>query len=449
MKRILCVSFILGLLMIFPLQSWGQITPGNTQPFKFEITVGKSLTLESKSLIKRASVVNPEIADVLVTSPTQVYVTAKAPGSTSLTFWGPNENVFAVANILVTVDLSVMRELVVQLFPEEKDVKVVSVHNNIAVTGTVTSATALSQITDMLQPYSAKKVINLAEVSGIQQVMVEVKIIEISHSNLKQLGINWNYIYKGTSAFLSFGTISALTQGLNSLLNASTNTVAGAVNRTHNSFAGVIDALDEKGLLKVLASPTLTTISGKTANFLAGGEIPIPVPQVANVGAGSTITVEYKPFGVGLNFTPVVLSSKKINFQVSPEVSEPDFSNTIRLSGFVLPTFATRRASTTIELDDGQSFVMAGLLRDDSRKIISKFPLLGDAPILGALFRSTKWQRNETELVIVATPRLVKPIDMTKEPLPADNYSEPSDFEFYLNGRTQGSGAGTGRSSNR
>jgi len=435
--------------MIFPLQSWGQITPGNTQPFTFEITVGKSLTLESKSLIKRASVVNPEIADVLVTSPTQVYVTAKAPGSTSLTFWGPNENVFAVANILVTVDLSEMRELVVQLFPEEKNVKVVSVHNNIAVTGTVTSATALSQITDMLQPYSAKKVINLAEVSGIQQVMVEVKVIEISHSNLKQLGINWNYIYKGTSAFLSFGTISALTQGLNSLLNASTNTVAGAVNRTHNSFAGVIDALDEKGLLKVLASPTLTTISGKTANFLAGGEIPIPVPQVANVGAGSTITVEYKPFGVGLNFTPVVLSSNKINFQVSPEVSEPDFSNTITLSGFVLPTFATRRASTTIELDDGQSFVMAGLLRDDSRKIISKFPLLGDTPILGALFRSTKWQRNETELVIVATPRLVKPIDMTKEPLPADNYSEPSDFEFYLNGRTQGSGAGTGRSSNR
>jgi len=141
-----------------------------------------------------------------------------------------------------------------------------------------------------------------------------------------------------------------------------------------------------------------------------------------------------------LTFTPIVLNSKKINVHVAPEVSEPDFTNALTLSGFTVPSFATRRVSTTIELDDGQSFVIAGLLRDDSRKIISKFPLLGDLPILGVIFRSTSWQRNETELVVIATPHLVKPTDMANQPLPTDKYSEPNDFQLYLNGKSEGTG---------
>jgi pilus assembly protein CpaC len=144
---------------------------------------------------------------------------------------------------------------------------------------------------------------------------------------------------------------------------------------------------------------------------LAGGEIPIPVPQASGMGTNA-ITIDYKPFGVGLTFHPIVLTSKKINIQVTPEVSEPDFTNSLQLSGFVVPSFSTRRVSTTIELDDGQSFVIAGLLRDDARKIVSKFPLLGDIPVLGTLFRSTSWQKNESELIVIATPRLVKPTDM-------------------------------------
>ncbi len=200
-----------------------------------------------------------------------------------------------------------------------------------------------------------------------------------------------------------------------------------------------IDALKEEGLLKVLAEPTLITLSGKTANFLAGGEFPIPVPQSSG-GGGTTITIEYKPFGVGLNFTPTVLSNKKINMQVTPEVSELDFSNALTISGFVVPSITTRRVSTVIELADGQSFAIAGLLKDDVREIVSKFPLLGDIPILGALFRSTSFKKNESELIVIVTPHLVKPLDMAKQTLPTDQYVEPSDLEFYLLGNMEGRG---------
>jgi pilus assembly protein CpaC len=197
--------------------------------------------------------------------------------------------------------------------------------------------------------------------------------------------------------------------------------------------------LKEEGLLKVLAEPTLITLSGKAANFLAGGEFPVPVPQSSAAG-GTTITIEYKPFGVGLNFTPTVLSNKKINMLVAPEVSELDFSNALTTSGFVVPAITTRRVSTVIELADGQSFAIAGLLKDDVREIVSKFPLLGSIPVLGALFRSTSFRKNETELIVIVTPHLVKPLDMAKQTMPTDQYVEPNDFEFYLLGSLEGMG---------
>ncbi len=443
--RKFCICFIFILLVAVPLQSWGQITAGNTQPKKFEVMVGKSLTLNSTSPIKRASVVNSEIADVLVISQTQVYLTAKAPGNTSLTFWGADDKVFAIADIEVTADLAKLRDLVAQLLPEETGVKINSVQKHIAITGTVSSASALSQIVEMAQSYSGGKVVNLAEVSGVQQVMVEVRVAEISHSLLRKMGVNWAYFTSGgkiginmlgnlTSLNQSSIPATSLDQGISSAIN-----YLFTLGTNNTTWAVFIDALKETGLVKVLASPTLITLSGKPANFLAGGEIPIPVPQASGMGTNA-ITIDYKPFGVGLTFTPIVLNSKKINIQVVPEVSEPDFTNALTLSGFTVPSFATRRVSTTVELDDGQSFVIAGLLRDDTRKLVSKFPLLGDIPILGTLFRSTSWQRNESELVIVATPRLVKPTDMTKQPLPTDKYSDPNDFELYFNGKSEGSG---------
>jgi pilus assembly protein CpaC len=256
------------------------------------------------------------------------------------------------------------------------------------------------------------------------------------------LGFNFNYI-SSSGQNLGLSLLNNLTKLPDGGFPSAGTGVTDAINLifrflSHGTTWTIfVDALKEKGLLKILAEPTLITLSGKTANFLAGGEFPVPVPQT---GFANAITIEYKPFGVGLNFTPTVLSTQKINMQVAPEVSELDFSHAVSLSGFVIPALTTRRVSTVIELGDGQSFAIAGLLKDDIREIITKFPVLGDIPILGALFRSSSFQKNETELIIIVTPHLVKPLDLAKQTLPTDQFIEPDDFEFYLLGTLEGKG---------
>lgn len=189
--------------------------------------------------------------------------------------------------------------------------------------------------------------------------------------------------------------------------------------------------------MKVLAKPSLMALNGQEAAFLAGGEFPIPVPQTFGL-----VTIQFKKFGVGLVFTPNILDSKHISLNVAPEVSELDFSNSLRTQGFTVPSITTRRATTTIELADGQSFAIGGLLRDNVRESVKKVPFLGDVPILGALFRSSSFQKNETELVIIVTPHLVKPLDMNAQTLPTDYFVEPNDFEYYLMGFPEKSGHG-------
>jgi pilus assembly protein CpaC len=257
------------------------------------------------------------------------------------------------------------------------------------------------------------------------------------------LGINFNWVNGNDFGVSLLGGLSALTDGTDANLGSSgapfALQVSPAVNALfrfssgNSTWTGLIDALKEDGLVKVLAEPTLIALSGQSANFLAGGEFPIPVPQ----GLG-TVAIEYKTFGVGLNFTPTVLSEDVINIKVAPEVSELDFSTAVQFSGFVVPGITTRQASTTVELADGQSFAIAGLLRDSVKEQVSKFPLLGDIPILGALFRSQSFLKNETELIIIITPHLVKPLNMAKQTLPTDFYIEPSDAEFYIEGRMEG-----------
>lgn len=338
---------------------------------------------------------------------------------------------------------SLLKETIHKILPEEKNIRVIPTGESITLTGTVSSTSNLSQVVALAESYYPKKVNNLLEVGGVHQVMLEVRVAEMSRTLLKRLGFNFAYISDSGSNFgISMlnnltgigsiaGTGSPGTIGVTSALNAIFRFTGGGA--TWTTF---IDALKEEGLLKVLAEPTLITMSGKPANFLAGGEFPIPVPQPS--GVGTTITIEYKPFGVGLSFTPVVMSNKKISMQVAPEVSDLDFTNAIQISGFVVPALSTRRVSTTVELPDGQSFAIAGLLRDNVREVVSKFPLLGDIPILGALFRSTSFQKNQTELIIIVTPHLVKPLDLAKQTLPTDQYIEPNDFEFYLLGAFEG-----------
>jgi pilus assembly protein CpaC len=305
----------------------------------------------------------------------------------------------------------------------------------------------MSQVLALAQAYAPsdkdakQKIVNLLEVGGVHQVMLEVRVAEIQRNLSRKLGFNFAFLSQSGQQF-GLSRLDSLTQGLPTPGNIPG--ITDSVNMVLRFLGGgatwtvFIDALKENGLLKVLAEPTLITLSGKSANFLAGGEFPIPVPQTGGGIGGTTITIEYKTFGVGLSFTPTVLSSGKINMQVSPEVSDLDFTQAVAFQGFVVPGLSTRRVSTTVELADGQSFAIAGLLRDNVRENIRKFPVLGDIPILGPLFRSSNFQKNETELIVIVTPHLVKPLDMAKQTLPTDQFVEPDDVEFYLLGRTEG-----------
>jgi pilus assembly protein CpaC len=386
----------------------------------------------------------------MVLTPQQIYLTGKACGVTNVTLWDVENKVIGILDLEISPDISRLKEMLHKILPEEKDVRINATHDQITLSGTVSSAANLSQVLALAGPFAPldekkePKIINLLEVAGVHQVMLEVRVSEISRSLLRRLGFNFNYI---SSSGRNFGLnlLSGLTTLPSTGFPAAGVEVSDTINAifrflSHDTTWTVfIDALKEQGLLKVLAEPTLITLSGKTANFLAGGEFPIPVPQSSG-GGGTTITIEYKPFGVGLNFTPTVLSNKKINMLVAPEVSDLDFSNALTASGFVVPSITTRRVSTVIELADGQSFAIAGLLKDDVRQIVSKFPLLGDIPILGALFRSTSFRKNESELIVIVTAHLVKPLDMAKQTLPTDAYVEPNDFEFYLLGGMEGRG---------
>lgn len=448
------IFILLGLLQIFPYECWAEGPPGitleTTSPQRLSLTVGKSIIIQSPDPVKRVSLVSPEIADAMVLTPHQIYFTGKAPGITSSTLWGVDNKVIALLDLEICPDISRLKEMVHKVLPEEKDIRVSATHDHLTLSGTISSTVALSQVLALAGPYAPlgeekkPKIINLIEIAGVHQVMLEVRVSEISRSLLRRLGFNFNYV---SSSGRNFGL--SLLNRLTSLPAAgfpSTGIEASdSVNAIFRFFSNditwtiFIDALKEEGLLKILAEPTLITLSGKTANFLAGGEFPVPVPQSTGAG-GTTITIDYKPFGVGLSFTPTVLSNKKINMLVVPEVSELDFSNALTTSGFVVPAITTRRVSTVIELADGQSFAIAGLLKDDVREIVSKFPLLGDIPILGALFRSTSFRKNETELIVIVTPHLVKPLDMAKQTLPTDQFVEPDDFEFYLLGNLEGKG---------
>jgi pilus assembly protein CpaC len=434
----IALSFELSASSLVWAQGPPRITIETTSPQRVSLTVGKSVIIQSPEPVKRVSLVSPEIADVMVLTPHQIYLTGKAPGITNLTLWVDNR-VSAVLDLEVSPDTSRLKETLYKILPEEKDIRVTTAHDNITLSGTVSSTSSLSQVLALAQSYLPKdgKVINLLEVAGVHQVMLEVRVAEMSRSVVKRLGFNFNFSY-----FASNGLELVFANVLNNLSTSGKLSATGSVNKLppagHFGISQFVDALRENGLLKILAEPNLITLSGKTANFLAGGEFPVPVPQ-SGVGVGfASITIEYKPFGVGLNFTPTVLSNNKISMQVAPEVSELDFSNAITISGFVVPSITTRRVSTVIELADGQSFAIAGLLKDEIRETIDKWPLLGDIPILGALFTSSSFQKNETELIIIVTPHLVKPVDMAKQTLPTDQFIEPDDFEFYLLGNTEG-----------
>ena len=448
--------------------SYAQEPAASTQPSsmeqreiqKLELTAGKSKVLDLPVAIKRASLANPEVADTVVLSPTQIYLTGKTTGITNLTLWNESGKMMGMYDVVVMPDLSRLKENLHKVMPDEKGILVTASHDHITLSGTASNANNLSRALSIAEAYAPKKVINSMQVGGVQQVMLEVRVAEMNRELVRRLGINatamtpqgfgmtalnqlttmlgGNSFAGITSGTFPGGLIAPLTNTLN-LSQQASQAVNGAFQfQTGNiTWSGFVDALQQENLVKVLAKPTLVALNGQEAAFLAGGEFPIPVPQ-----AFGLITIQFKKFGVGLVFTPNVMDKKHISLNVAPEVSELDFQNALRTQGFIVPAITTRRATTTIELADGQSFAIGGLMRDNVREIINKYPGLGDIPILGALFRSTSFQKNETELLIIVTAHLVKPLDMNAQTLPTDYYEEPNDFEFYLMGYAEKGGFG-------
>lgn len=454
----LACCLFLACLLAFPALSAAvdTVLVDATPVQKLSLVSGKSTVLRSSYSLQRVSVADPEIADILLLSSREIYLTGKSAGATNLTLWKDN-SVIAVYNIEVSYNLSGLKEQLHELFPAETGLKVVAMNDTIVLTGRISNANSLAQAVALAESYTPresvkndetkeKKVKNLVEVGGGHQVMLEVRVAEISKNTGKRLGINFNTVNEDNTNNVVVSMLGGLTQlvgsddaNIGQLSPTFAHLVSPNVNALYRfsaqgiTWTALIDALQEDGMAKILAKPTLVALSGQSASFLAGGEFPIPVPQ----GFG-TVAIEYKDFGVKLDFTPVVLSGDRISINVKPKVSELDFTTAVRFSGFVIPGLTSRGASTTVELGDGQSFAIAGLLNENIRDSISKFPFLGDIPVLGVLFRSRSFQKNESELVIVVTPRLVKPLDVASQSLPTDFYIEPGDSEIYLEGVLQG-----------
>jgi len=371
--------------------------------------------MKSEINVKRISIGSPEIADFILLSPKEIYIQGKAAGLTNMILWQDNK-VTSIYDIEVKYDISRLKEKLYQILPDEKEIRIMSTNDSLTLLGRISSAENLSQAMALAESYAPSgKIINLLTVGGTHQVMLEVKIAEMSRSVGRNLGVNLGAIDAYRIGNMAIQLLSNFTLGSGPTLGATD--VRGDV-----TWNATFNALKANGEVKILAKPNLTTLSGQTASFLAGGEYPIPVSNEDG------ITVEYKDFGVGLSFTPNVLNQDKINIKVDTSVSEIIPSTSISIA----PGLSTRRASTTVELADGQSFVIAGLLSESISEDVEKFPFLGDIPILGLLFKSSSFLKNETELVIIVTPRLVKPINKETQPVPTDFYEEPSDTEFYF-----------------
>jgi pilus assembly protein CpaC len=418
------------------------------------LKVGRSKVLRTPFALTRISVADPDIADLILISEREIYINALAPGATNISMWGKSR--FTSATVTVEADLTLLKEKLHQILPKEK-IGAEAAGDSIVLSGEVSGPVAQSTALALALPFAGgkkDKVVNVLHVGGVQQVMLEVRVAEINRLVAERMGVNFNALAPqgnfGVQQINSLAGVQGLIRSFTGAGSASTTsftqlltpglTAMGGWTAAGTLWTVFMELLKQQNLGRVLAEPNLVTTSGQQASFLAGGEFPIPVPQSSATG-GTTITVEYKKFGVQLEFTPTVLNDSKISVKVHPTVSELDntFGQTFVLpGGYVVPGLRSREMNTQVEVNDGQTFAIAGLLSDNSRTILRKFPILGDIPILGALFRSDEYQKNLTELVALVTPHLVKPMPPGAARLPTDKWIEPTDVDFYLLGLDQG-----------
>ena len=423
------------------------------------VPVNKSQVLRADRPYAKALIGNPEIADVLPLTNQSLYVLGKKAGTTSLTLYDRANMLIAVVDVVVGPDVTTLKRQLSDLMPSDQVGARIS-NDSVILEGIVSSAVAADRAVQIAETYAPGKVVNMLSVGSAQQVMLEVRFSEIKRAALQQIGVSWFGNSEGGSGRAAIGNGASLRSGGNITTTVTdpvtgvetTTTVLapptlglgaitdsfGIITRAFRAFGAdfdvTLDALERKGLVNTLAEPTLIALSGETASFLADGEFPVPVAQ--NSGNNSTITVEWKPFGVSLAFTPTVLADGVINLVVSPEVSSIDPSASIVINNLTIPGVQTRRAKTVVELRDGETFALAGLLRKDFQDTIRQVPLLGSIPIIGTLFRSSGFQREETELVIIVTPRLVRPVPAGTLKAPTDRVRPPNEADLFLLGRT-------------
>ena len=382
------------------------------------VPVNKSQVLKLDRAFSRAMIGNPEIADVMPLTSNSVYVLGRATGSTNLALYDRGGSLIAVVDVVVGPDTLGLKRQISESFPGE-EVRVSNANDSILLEGQVSSPVAAERISALAETYAPQKVVNMMSVGSPQQVLLEVRVSEMSRGTVKQLGINQATWQNG---------------GIGRATDTQNGPFLGFLSNIFGSTLNVeFEALERQGLVRTLANPNLVALSGETANFLAGGEFPIPI----GVDAQGRVAIEFKQFGVALAFTPTVRADGLVHHRVAPEVSSIDREVSIELDGFTIPGLKVRRAVTSLELRDGQSFAMAGLIQSDFSDTVRAIPLLGKIPVIGALFRSTSFQKQETELVITVTPRIVRPVRPDQIAVPTDRVQAPSSAELFLLGKTE------------
>lgn len=391
-----------------------------------KITKAKPKTVRTDRSFSEIVVGDPEVATVSPLTDRSFYVVGTAPGTTGIALYDADSNLVGLLDIEVGANTNQINAALNAALPKSS-VKATTSNGRVVLKGKANGAVAAAKAREIAKKFDPD-LVDTVKVQGSQQVNLEVRFIEARRNKGKDLSISTRF-NKGSGAALSTAPDSTLTTLLTGGLPFGqfvTNIVQAGTN-----VDIAINALEEKGLARSLAEPNLVALSGDTASFLAGGEFPIPIAQDEG-----TISVEFKPFGVGLKFTPTVLDNGLINLKLAPEVSEIDPTNEVAVGGGIsVPGLVVRRAETTLELRDGQTFVLGGLLQKSSSYNKRQLPWIGDVPILGALFRSSDFQKQETDLVIIVTPRLVKPLRPGENPAtPLDNTAPANEAEFFANG---------------
>ncbi|SCM67095.1 type II and III secretion system protein family protein [Donghicola eburneus] len=400
-----------------------------------EVPMNRAVVVESDVPFAELSIANPNIADISSLSDRTIYVLGKTPGLTSLTLFDASGTLISNVDVRVAADISEFKERLGQILPGE-NIEVRTANDGIVLSGVVSSAARLDRALDLAERYAPERVSNLMSVGGVQQVMLKVRFAEMQRTVSKSLSSSVSLsggdnvsVFGGTGSYNNSGAVSNAIAGLTPSTNDNNGALLFGFGAGSVEVGILLEALESKGMVRTLAEPNLVALSGQEAKFLAGGEYPVPVVDTDTIG------VQYKPFGIELNFIPRVVDKDVINLELEAAVSAIDASNGFSVNGFEIDAFQRREASTTVEMRDGESFAIAGLLMDDFRDLNGQVPWLGDIPVLGALFRSAEYMREQTELVIIITPHLVTPTRGEVLALPTDRIKPPSEEDLFLFGR--------------